>query len=177
MSRVAPTMPTEVPGNFNTASLFNQSVAGLGNFVLAPPVFSGYQTVTQSAANNTPIALTLDTESLDSDGGHSTTTNTSRYTATVAGTYLVLGSVAWASNATGLRTALIKLNGNSVRGSQIVSAPVSGAQWSGQCWAVVSMNGSTDYVEVWSNQTSGGTLSTYSGSDSASAMAVYWISK
>lgn len=177
MPRTVPVSASVVPGNFETAALWNAQVKALNDFLTAPPVFAGVQTSTQSVANNTPVALTIDTENLDSDGGHSTVTNTSRYTATVPGTYLVLGSVAWASNATGLRTAQIKLNGTSVRGSQIVSASVSGAQWCGQCWAVVTMNGTTDFVEVWGNQTSGGTLATYAGSDSSSAMALYFLSR
>src|SRR5690348_12981216 len=104
MARTVPVSVQEAPGNFNTAALFNAQVKALNDFLTAPPVFSGYATTAQSIPNaNAMTALNFDTEVLDSDGGHSTVTNTSRYTATVPGTYLVFGFVGWANTSGGDR--------------------------------------------------------------------------
>ncbi|MBF6049812.1 hypothetical protein GO001_32300 [Streptomyces sp. NRRL B-1677] len=104
------------PGQFITGALWNAQVKALNEYLTAPPVFSAYQTTAQSISNPTFTSFTLDTEVVDSDGGHSTVTNTSRYTATVPGTYLVIGTAGWSGAATGYRRCRITLNGSAVPG-------------------------------------------------------------
>lgn len=70
------------------------------------------------AANNSNIAvsnsfwqvITLNSERFDDNSMHSTSTNTSRLTATVAGRYFINAQIRWASNATGWRGVRIRLN-------------------------------------------------------------------
>lgn len=178
MGRAVPSPPTEAPGNFNTAALFNAQVRDLNNFALAPPVFSGIATVTQSIpGSNAMTSLTLDTELLDSDGGHSTVTNTSRYTPTVAGTYLVIGTVGWAASATGDRRLQIGLNGAGVVGSGVGQDPSQSVLVGMTAVTLVTANGTTDYIEVMAAHTAAASLSTNASGIFSPSMRVIWISR
>jgi hypothetical protein len=162
MGRSVPVIPTEVPGNFNTSALFNAAPGALGSFLLGPPRFAGYQTAAQSVASGTwAVAMLIDTEVVDSDSGHSTTTNTSRYTVQVAGLYLVGVGVGWPANATGARAAVPHQNGASLPGGPAnEGAPTSSSNsWAGQAWAFAQANVG-DYFECTGFQQSGSTLST-----------------
>lgn len=97
----------------------------------------------------------------DTYGGHSTSTNPTRYTAKQAGYYLVWGAVCMATNTTGSRGARIALNGTAVRGAAQMLAPASGSNTSIATTPMpIYMNGTTDYVELQGWQQSGGGLST-----------------
>ncbi|MFE2712207.1 hypothetical protein ACFXKI_09515 [Streptomyces mirabilis] len=177
MPRTVPVAASVVPGAFETAALWNAQVKALNDFLSAPPVFSGYATTTQSIPNgNAMTALNFDTEILDSDGGHSTVTNTSRYTATVPGLYLVFGFVGWANTSGGDRRIQIALNGASVIGSAVSMDPGQPVIHGLASSAFVTMNGATDYVEVQAGHTAAANLLTSTGSF-APAMRVVWISR
>lgn len=66
----------------------------------------------QSIANNTYTALTFNTESLDTDGFHSTSTNTNRITipAGKAGKYLITVMATFTANGTGARELFLLVN-------------------------------------------------------------------
>jgi hypothetical protein len=157
-----PSFRTWVTGEIVTAAELNSNVRDSGNFFLSWPVFEGRQTVAQSLANNTNTAITLDTEDVDSDNGHSTSTNTSRYTAATAGRFEVQGKVGFASNATGTRVAWCAKNGTAINGSGVQMSPAAGGAVSLMATPrmTVFLNGSTDYVETLALQTSGGALNT-----------------
>jgi hypothetical protein len=178
VGRIVPVPVTEAPGNYNTAALFNAQVRDLNNFVLSVPVFYGYATTVQSIpGGNAMTALNLDTEVLDADGGHSTVTNTSRYTPTVAGLYLAIGSVGWPANNAGDRRLQIGLNGGGVIGSGASYDPTSGVTNGMQTVSTVACNGTTDYIEVMAAQASGAALSTIAGGIFSPALRVFWISR
>lgn len=177
MPRTVPVSASVVPGNFETAALWNAQVKALNDFLTAPPVFSGYATTAQSIpTGNAMTALNFDTEVLDSDGGHSTVTNTSRYTATVPGTYLVIGVVGWANTSGGDRRIQIALNGASIIGSATSMDPGQPVIHGLATSTFVTMNGTTDYVEVQAGHTAAAALLTSTGSF-APAMRVLWISR
>lgn len=179
MPRTVPVSASVVPGNFETAALWNAQVKALNDFLTAPPVFSGYATSTQSIVNaNTMTALNLDTEVLDPDGGHSTVTNTSRYTATVPGLYLVFGSVGWSNNNNGDRRIQIALNGAGIIGSGVSMDPSQAVIHGLVTSAFVTMNGTTDYVEVMAGHSSTTTpLATNASGIFSPSMRVLWISR
>src|SRR3990167_2803983 len=56
--------------------------------------------------------ITLDSEYYDSHGMHSTSSNTSRLTCVLPGTYIAIGSFNWAAAAGGRRMGEIRLNGS-----------------------------------------------------------------
>lgn len=173
-----PTLPNEVPGNFMTSSLINAiGLTGLG-FTLNVPLAVLYQATTQSiASGGSGTALTFDSESADTYSGHSTTTNSSRYTGQVPGYYLVYGIAVFGPSATGYRAATIGKNGSQtvLPGAFGVSAPITGINAAATALSVVQMNGTTDYVEIYAQQNSGGSLATPVTSDQQSAMTVWWL--
>jgi hypothetical protein len=153
-----PILASVAPGGFITAAQRNADIVnGLG-FALAPPVFSAYASTTQSVANNVPSPITLDTEAVDSYGGHSTVTNASRYVAQVAGYYVAIGSVTFGSSTIGIRTAQIYKNGTAVPGGYFAGS--AGAFNASAIGITVVSLLVGDYIEVWANQSSGGALST-----------------
>ena len=118
---------------------------------------------TKTISNNTNTAVTFDSEKFDTDGFHSTTTNTSRITIPTgkAGKYLINGSVIWANNATGGRVLWIYKNGTAYARTQ------NFANASEQGWVNISTIVDLavgDYVELYVFQSSGGNLSIYGGS-------------
>ena len=168
MPRTVPSIATENVGNYITAALWTSQVSGIMQWLVGSggnglPMFFGYQGTVQSVASGTTgAAITIDTEIIDTDGGHSTVTNTSRYTCQVAGYYLLYGSVGWAQNATDERITYYMKNGASIAGGSSVQAmPVTTAHATvtpGNLMIVPLAVG--DYVELWGSQVSGGSLST-----------------
>ena len=182
MTRAVPTIASESPGNFLTGALWNANIKAMGDFLLGSssngvPRFSGYQATAQSLSTGVWTSLNIDTELFDSDAGHSTVTNTSRYTATVAGTYAVTATVAFAANATGIRRVRLAFNGTAVNGTSVGSdAPGGSAQSSAITMSLVQFNGTTDYVEAQGLQSSGGSLNTSANADVCPSLRLFWIS-
>lgn len=174
MPLALPTPASEVPGNLITSTLWNANVYNGLTFAFNPPVFQGYQTATQSiTTGGGSTAIAIDTSVLDTYAGHSNTTNNSRYTAQQSGYYLVIGSVGLGGNATGNRICQVNKNGTNVPLGIVVGlAPAAGNGTQLQCVALVQLNGTTDYVEVGVNQTSGSSLTT---SGTGTGMTVIWV--
>ena len=168
-------VPTPTPrpaGTRLTGAIWQSDVTDTATYLLNRPLFQGYQSAAQSIANNSLTALGIDTEEVDTYNAHSTSTNNSRYTPVVAGYYLVIGSYGYAANATGNRFALIYRKGALVnRGQNGGLAPAATNTGVTQAVAVVYCNGSTDYIETYAFQTSGGALNT---TPTQSGMTVYW---
>lgn len=139
-------------------------------------VTHAYQTSTQTLANSTWTAITMNAEAYDPQGFHSTSSNTARFTPTVAGRYYVFGWVAFVGNTTGDRAAQFRKNG-----AQTDELPYGGmpaANGTGliagfaQASGTVALNGSTDYIELYAIQNTGGNLATFYSSGLAGS---YWI--
>lgn len=164
-------MTTWTVGQLVTAALMNSNIQALGLFVLSPPLVSAYASIGQSIPNNALTAVLLDTNVLDSDSGHSTTSNTTKYVNQVAGTYLVFGQVAFAANTTGARNATVAKNGTAVSYIQgQIAANNSGTTTTAFIGMLPLAAG--DFVEVWALQSSGGTLSTAGGASSLNLLRV-----
>jgi hypothetical protein len=171
---------TEAPGNYLTAALWMAQTAAIGNWVLGsgsngPPRFRGYASTAQSISDATWTALTIDTEVYDSDGGHSTTTNTSRYTVQVAGTYLITGTAAFAANATGNRAVRLAVNGTAIIGSFDKTLPATATHSSSRLSVAQAVCAVGDYIEVYGYQNSGAALNTSTGTDVAPSLSTQWF--
>lgn len=131
---------------------------------IRPPVVRLVQQAAQSMANATNTAITFGagSEEIETHPWHDTAANTSRITPTKAGRYRVKGTVSVAANTTvSLLAAFIAKNGVAVQPfSRSKPAVVSASTVSHDVSAIVELNGTTDYVEVYGNQTSGGALNT-----------------
>lgn len=157
-----PTFRTWVAGEIVTAAYMNTNVRDAGNFFLSWPVFEGRQTVAQALANNTLVEILFDTEDVDTDNGHSTVTNTNRYTPQTAGRFQVSGGVSYAANATGVRNAEIAKNGTTINagGISLINSGAGGSTRVGTRTMTLTANGSTDYFSIIGAQGSGASLNT-----------------
>ncbi|MET8627926.1 hypothetical protein ABZW30_30005 [Kitasatospora sp. NPDC004669] len=167
-------LPIPIPYSWNVGDSFT---AAIGNstrdalsFLLNPPVFRGYQSTSQSVPANAVTPLAIDTVIVDSYGGHSTTVNTSRYTAQVPGWYLVIGGAGFGTSSTGARLVRIHKNGALIPASQFgVPNPSPDITTAVQSSALVYL-AAGDYVEANGYQSSGAPLST----DNDTSLTVLW---
>ena len=122
-------------------------VAGTG------PAFSAYNSIATSVPNATWTKLQNSNEEFDTANCYDSTTNY-RFTPNVAGYYQVTG--AWAQNgATGISNVSIYKNGSAFKaGGQTLN---STAYVQNVVSALVYLNGTTDYVELYAYQGAGGT--------------------
>jgi len=175
------TVPTThtVTGTVATTSEMNSFFRDPINFLLNKPAAQVYSAAVQSIPNTTATALTFDTERFDTDpdgvGGHSTSVNTSRYTARYPGWYHVSGRYTYAANATGFRAVSIAVNGTGMPetlafGSTPTGALTQHVATDGDVFLNVG-----DYVELLAQQTSGGALNTDTGNGAFPRMTVEWV--
>jgi hypothetical protein len=117
---------------------------------------------TQSIANSTDVQITFETETFDTNGLHSTSTNPSRFTAVKAGYYQVSVTVDWAVNATGIREVSIRKNGSTVSGN-VTQAVTTATRPTRQTHSDIVSLAVGDYIEANVVQTSGGALNIDTG--------------
>lgn len=134
------------------------------------------QTVSQNLPHLTFTSLTFTTEDFDNVNGHSTVTNTSRYTCQVgfAGKYLLAGGVGFAVDSSGSRTCRWAVNGAAVNASQ--SSGVAGSVSSNVSAMTIMVHlAEGDYVELQALQSSGSTLATEVASNLQAHMSIAWL--
>jgi hypothetical protein len=122
------------------------------------PTFSAYQSSSQSISNGVLTKIQFQTEEWDTSSAFDNATNY-RYTPLVAGYYQVSGGaiVAQATNNTGLGLVIYK-NGSANRWG---TSGTSNSSLFGRAnmSAIVYLNGSTDYIELYVITSFGGTVS------------------
>lgn len=173
------TVTTPVTGTAISSTLFGDPVANNLTVLANPPAAKMRNSTTQSIANTTTTALTWDTEDFDTVGGHSTVTNTSRYTVQTgyAGKYRLNATVFYAGNATGDREMFFFKNGSAIAGSQGNNIPGAATAVSASSTCLVQL-AVGDFVEAFTFQNSGGALSTATGSNGReSYFEVLWVSQ
>ncbi len=175
-----PVMRTWVAGALVTAADMNSNVRDAGNFLLARPLAHLRQTAAQSIPNGAVTPILWDTEDLDRDNGHSTVTNTSRYTAQTPGYYWTSYTLPWAASAAGRRYGRLRTNGTDTSANALsYSAQTTpGAALAGGVTGggVQYLNGTTDYIELCAFQDSGGALGLYVGIDAVPRFSLLWVS-
>jgi hypothetical protein len=120
-----------------------------------------YKASNQTISNNTWTTITWSNEYFDTDGFHSTSTNTSRITipSGKGGKYLFSGQISFASNGDNARLGRIQKNGSQISIPLSVQATYSGAgdgTTATFLWLVDLV--ATDYIELGAYQNSGGNL-------------------
>lgn len=123
------------------------------------PAFSAYLNTAQSVSNNTFTKLQAGTEEFDTSSSYDASTNY-RFTPTVAGYYKVSGCIAF--NATsGINSntlCTIYKNGSRFKDGNLSGTGSAGTLFYSVVSALVYLNGSTDYVELWGLLGGTGTL-------------------
>ena len=143
----------------------------------ATPTFAGCvltNAANISLANNTTVTLTWDQEDFDTDGFHSTSTNTSRITipAGLAGKYLVTSKVQYTSNSNGRRIVQITKNGSNAWDFESASPGSTELQLQGV--AIIDL-AEGDYVETTAWQNSSVSLTAQNSNTRYSAFAAFLI--
>lgn len=122
--------------------------AQTGTLNAAGPAVSAYASATQTVTLGTATKVAIDTEEFDTNSNFDTTNY--RFTPTVAGYYqvngLLRGTVATTFT---VITAQIYKNGSQYRVSSYPGTLNAGNGASVTVSAVIFMNGSTDYLELW----------------------------
>ena len=114
------------------------------------PYFSAQRSSGQGIGDNVKTKIAFDTEIVDTDSCYDTSTG--RFTPTTAGKYLINATVGLTGDTTdGFISAFLILEKN---GTQIAAAYQSDTTQTGRerpfsVTAIVDMNGSSDYVEVY----------------------------
>jgi len=115
------------------------------------PAFEAYLSAAQTFTNDTTVKVNFDTETFDSDGCYDNATNY-RFTPTVAGKYFVYSTLQLdgRSNAN-LNIANIQIhkNGSAYKELQYYFISNYIRQVSTATNAIIDMNGSTDYIEIY----------------------------
>jgi hypothetical protein len=147
-------------GNDIFASDINAVAAGSTATI---PLCIVRKSVLPAAVASGGVALTWDLEDVDTHGWHSTVTNTSRITPTVAGWIRFTATIHFAANATGRRGVGIRVNGVTINYGVIVPGSAAGTQGV-TVTRTLPANGTTDYFEAFAFQDSGGALNALDGS-------------
>jgi hypothetical protein len=152
-------MVTAIKGN--DTSTFGGNIDVTGNVVTDAPAFSAWQSVTQTGIpNSTWTKVTFTTERFDTNNNY----DSSRFTPTVAGYYQINARLTSATtNTSYILIVGMFVNGNNyLQGIAIAGNPnyyptssVSG---------LVYLNGTTDYVEIYSFGIQSGTYSLFAAS-------------
>jgi hypothetical protein len=171
------TVPAEitwVTGQVVTAAQLNANLRDAINFLIAPPLFVGRQTVAQSVNTAAWTALALDAEDKDSDGMHSTVTNTSRATAQTQGWYDLQYTGGFAADASTntLRAVAYHVNGANRAGKTQTFNDGTDIALTGGASVFLNVG---DYTEAAVFQNRGSALNTAS-QDGNPRFQVRWIS-
>lgn len=156
-SLAAPAVGFPISQSYLTQQVYNPLT-----FLLNPPIFAGYQTTGQSIpSGQSPVAITMDSEAIDTYAGHSNTTNSSRYTAQVAGTYKVWGGFAGGGfTSQTVFYAFIAKNGVEVTGSRATDVGNSSHAYALATVPVFVTLAVGDYVELYGASDTAGTSHT-----------------
>jgi hypothetical protein len=157
-----------------------QLASGTGNLVTVPsvtgtamvsgnmPAFSAYQSTLQSVNSSTFAKVQLQTEEFDTASAFDSTTNY-RFTPLVAGYYQVSGNIGWGFTSGQSVVSLYK-NGSRFKDGNFSTGGSDGAQ--SVLSALVYLNGSTDYIEMYCYQNTGTAKNTGTGATSTFFQAV-----
>ena len=141
------------------------------------PVAKGvsvYNTVGYAIATNTFTALTYNSEDFDTDGFHSTSSNTSRLTVPtgLGGKYSIKAQLEWNVNATGIRALKIYKNGTAVKAS--TEAVPSSTVYVGLVMSTDLELAAGDYIELYAFQNIGTNLTVYPTQIDGQFSMMYW---
>ena len=148
-------MVTSIKGN--ATSTFGGNVDVTGNVVTDAPAFSAYLNTLQLVSNNTWTKIAYDTKEFDTSGNYDTSTNY-RFTPTVAGYYQVNATFYVETTENRIHMGIYK-NGSIFKRGVRFNADNDGVSESAQSVvsALIYLNGSTDYIEIYGLHTGGST--------------------
>lgn len=157
-------MPTQISGDTGVSAVQSGVVAQgdlAANVVGNGPAFSAYASVATSLNSGTYTKVAFQTEEFDTNNSYDSATN-SRFQPNVPGYYQINAAVGHAPASGNEVTALYKNGAIYKKGAQILTTSPNGvASLVVNC--LVYLNGSSDYVEIYTFQNTGGALNTATG--------------
>ena len=126
---------------------------------------AAYRSTTQSISNAAWVSLAFDANAYDYGPVHSTSTNTTRFTAPATGEYHVVGQVTFSADSTGQRGIRIIKNGTVATAYTLVDATGGSHHTYLNASASVEMTAG-DYVEIQVYQNRGSSLNTVAATSS-----------
>jgi len=150
----------------NTAGSVGQSNLA-GNVGATGPAFSAYGSALQSIPNGAYTKIAYNTKEFDTNNNYDATTNY-RFTPSVAGYYQINAGIT-ISAGSGIAVVSIYKNGTGYKNSAYSINSISTIEMTNS--AIAYLNGSTDYVEIYTYQSSGGNLNCGSAAIQASFQA------
>jgi len=123
-----------------TQTMLGTNVAGNG------PAFSAYLATNQTVTNATFTKITCGTKEFDTNSNYDNATNY-RFTPTIAGYYQISGALNAVTSAGVLQIVTIYKNGSEFKRGNANVPTTSGGN--STVSALIYMNGSTDYVELY----------------------------
>lgn len=170
-------MPYTDPGAVTTGttitSTWGNAVRNAEQYLANPPACRVYHNAAQSHTTGTEISLAFNSERFDTDSMHDPVTNNSRITFTTAGLYQITGCLEWTANTTGLRYAVIRLNG--VTNLCVVTNNASSSLTTDIVVSTLWKAAAGDYVELRAWQNSGATLNIAAGIASTPEFMAVWV--
>ena len=119
------------------------------------PAFRAYKSSNQVVSDAVSTKVIFDTKVFDTNNNYSTAN--SRFTPTVAGYYQIIANV-YGSSGAALSYNFIQIYKNGSADSSVVISPYQGATAIGPATTLIYLNGSTDYIEVYTALAGTGTL-------------------
>lgn len=179
MARAIPTTSYEWPGTPIAVSIWDSGPKALNDFLANRPTFHSQCQNATSVADNVWTAIPYVFDLIDTDGGHNTVVNNTKYFCQVPGWYWVKGSVAW--NSTGTNTASrfeagIAVNANIIVGSSQFLFRGTNDAAAMSTSALLFLNAG-DYVEIWCRQHTGAAqLLDNNSSGTEPDFNLFWVS-
>ena len=118
------------------------------------PAFQAERNATQSISNNTETKIVCNNEIFDTDSAYDHSSS-GRFTPQTEGKYLINGGFRLSSFTTGRVVSWIRKNGNQDHAVNEHYGDSSGTTQSVLSTAIITFNGSSDYVELYCYQGSG----------------------
>ena len=138
----------------NTGTILTTATAGVP---IGGPAFSAWAGSATSLSNAVATKVLFNTKEFDTNTNYDTAT--SRFTPTVAGYYQVISSINTTAYISVNSRLTIYKNGNEIKtGTQFGN---SGNSAGVSVSALIYMNGSTDYLEIYAYHASGGAVNTF----------------
>ena len=145
-------MSTQIKGN--DTSTFGGNVDVTGNVITDAPAFSAYMSANQTQSHNVFTKVQFNTEQYDTNSCYDNATNY-RFTPTTAGYYCIKSVLSYLTPSTGssdvyYRNVIYK-NGSGFVETELASSNYgNGRRLTVSTISDIYMNGSTDYLEVYS---------------------------
>ena len=142
-------MTTQIKGN--DTSTFGGNI-DVPQIITDAPAFHAVSNVGQTISNSTDTKVQINVVTFDTSSAYDNATNY-RFTPTTAGYYSVYGNVVYAGGTTGGNVmALIRKNGSNVLNGSLGNTSLTGIGALAHVSGLIYLNGSTDYVELYTKQ-------------------------